>query len=160
MGSSYFSTLRKRFWLCFKHGARSLLKRTPFALSIVLLLFPVVVSLFLLLPSLFLRSPNLSYLLEKLSLPLTYEYNGKIVLLDPDGNIVDQNVLVSIGGYSIEVNTNEEFNLKFSSEFTDYVYVSVEYFKMNNVQDIETRKFPTNKNIIINGDIYIYEKDI
>lgn len=157
MGSSNKNIQFKLLWVRFKHLLRSVLKRLPFAVSIFFLVIPVVISLFLLFPQLFSCSPAFPYLIEKYTLPLIYEYDGKVILLDSDNNLIDQSVTVNIGGYSIRVNTNEDFVLKFTSESTDCVFATVEYSNQNNIQETYTFKIVTSGHIKLSGDIYIYE---
>jgi hypothetical protein len=70
--------------------------------------------------------PVLSYYISEHELPITYELNGKVKVLDENGEVINKNVEVFVGGYSTHLATTE-FNLKFSSPMVNEVFVVIRY---------------------------------
>ena len=146
----------KLCWLYFTRLFRHLFKGIQFKLSYLLVFFSFLVSLFFLLPSLFHNVPVFSYFIDTLSLPISYELNGKVVIINAEGNNVDQSVVVNVGGYSTTSNTGEEFILKLTSVSTNCFYVTVEYTDFNKSTAYYTTKIETNGNTVLKEEIVIY----
>lgn len=106
--------------------ARKIFKKLPFVSSYVFLAISVITCLIILVPSWFDRVPILSYYISEHKLPIVYELQGKVEVLDSKGDIVNKNVEVFIGGYST-VLASTEFNLKFSSPKADELFVVIRY---------------------------------
>ena len=100
-------------------------------------------------PSCFDRVPVLSYYISEHELPMMYELYGEVKVLDEKGNIVNQNVEVFVGGYSISL-TSTEFNLKFSAPTMNEVLlvhlarVKVQLLR-SSVSLLQTMAFALNK---------------
>lgn len=107
-------------------------------------------------PSLFLRVPVFSYFIETLSLPLSYEFEGMIILVDDTDEPVSQVVTVYIGGYSIDVLSGETFIMNFASESTDCFYVTIEYVDESGNKTTITKKIETNDKTALKKVIRIY----
>ena len=103
--------------LMIKRLIRGIFKRIPIFLSYFLLIFSGIVCLTILLPCCFNRVPVLSYFICEHELPLAYELSGEVKIVDNDGNLVNKNVEVFVGGYSTLL-TSTEFNLRFSAPST------------------------------------------
>jgi len=107
-------------------------------------------------PSLFSRVPVFSYLIDTLSLPLSYEFEGTILLIDTEGELIDQSITVYIGGYSIDIISGETFIMNFASESTDYFYATIEYVDEGGNKTTITQKIETNNKTILKKVIRIY----
>lgn len=107
-------------------------------------------------PSLFSRVPIFSYLVENLSLPLSYEFEGTVVILNNEEELIDETVNVFVGGYSMEVFSGEPFVLSFASECTNYFYVTIEYTNEKGEKEIITEMIETNNKTKIKKVIKIY----
>ena len=70
-------------------------------------------------------SQSLYYISEH-ELPITYELNGKVKVLGEDGEVINKNVEVFVGGYSTHL-AAMEFNLNFSSPMVNEVFVVIRY---------------------------------
>lgn len=116
----------KYIWLMLLGFMRKVLNRLPVILSYFFLTFSVVVCLVILIPNWFDRVPVLSYYISEHELPITYELYGEVKVLDENGNIVNKNVEVFIGGYSTSL-VGTEFDLKFSSPVTNEMFVIIRY---------------------------------
>ncbi len=149
--------IAKLVWLKVTRNVRRFFSNLGYKISVLCVIFTMIVSLFFLIPPLFSRVPVFSYFLYKFSLPISYEFDGKIVLTDADGSIVNQSVVVSIGGSHMLVHSGDDFVLKFPSEATDCFFVVVEYFdRCSSKTEYHIEKIDTNKEIVLQEDIYIY----
>ena len=135
---------------------RNLFKNLGVKLSILLVVFSLLISLFFMIPSLFSRVPVFTYFINTLSLPLSYEIEGTVILVDDEDEPVSQAVTVYVGGYSAEVFSGDTFTLNFSSEYTDYVYITIEYEDQSGVQTTLTKKIETNGNTTLKKVIKIH----
>jgi hypothetical protein len=109
-------------------------------LSIAFLLFSAAISLMILAPNCFDRVPVYSYFIRELKLPITYEINGKVKIVDVDGNIVNTDVEIIVGGYSTSVDSNGEYVLIFSAPVTAEIFVVIRYIDIdgNTIAKIES----------------------
>ena len=114
--------------LMIKRFIRGVIRRMPILLSYSFLLLSSIVCLTILLPRCFNRVPVLSYYICEHKLPLVYELSGKVEIVDKDGNLVNKNVEVFVGGYSTKL-TSTEFSLKFSAPITKRIFVVIRYEK-------------------------------
>ncbi len=147
----------KRCWLYIVRGFSRCFRNLGFKLSILFVFFSFIISLFFLIPSLFSRTPILGSLIETMELPLSYEYVGKVIIFDEEGNQVEQAVDVYVGGYSVSTMSGEEFVLKFSSEMTDYFYLILEYKRADGSEEILTKRIETEGRTTLEGVIQIHE---
>jgi hypothetical protein len=81
----------------------------------------------ILFPSCFGRVPAWSYFIGEHELPIAYELCGEVKIIDKNGDIVNKNVEVVVGGYRTSVLMSTEFNLKFTSPMTNEVFVVIRY---------------------------------
>ncbi len=146
----------KRCWLYITHIFRHFFKHIGIKLSTLFVVFSFAISIFFMIPSLFSRVPVFSYLIDTLSLPLSYEFEGTILLMDTEGESIYQTVTVYVGGYSIDVISGETFIMNFSSESTDYFYVTIEYVDESGNKAIITKKIETNDKTTLKKVIRIY----
>lgn len=134
----------KLFWLFFSRVIRKLFKHIGFNLSLIFVLLSFFISLFFLVPSLFSRVPVFSYLIDTLSLPLSYEFDGRVNLVNSDGTDIYQPVNIYIGGYNVQSISGEQFTIKFSSESTEFFYINIEYEDATGKDAIITKRIETN----------------
>ena len=92
----------KYVWLLLVGFMRRVIHKLPFILSYFFLVFSVIVCLVILVPNCFDRVPVLSYCISEHELPITYELYGEVKVLDANGDIVNKNVEVFIGGDIID----------------------------------------------------------
>lgn len=76
--------------------------------------------------------------------------------MDTEGESIYQTVTVYVGGYSIDVISGETFIMNFSSESTDYFYVTIEYVDESGNKAIITKKIETNDKTTLKKVIRIY----
>lgn len=158
-GKMFISGVTNFFKWCWLHITRifrHLFKHIGIKLSILFVVFSFAISMFFMIPSLFSRVPVFSYLIDTLSLPLSYEFEGTILLIDTEGEPVDQTVTVYVGGYSIDVISGEKFIMNFASESTDYFYVTIEYVDESGNKTTITQKIETNDKTALKKVIRIY----
>lgn len=93
----------KYLWLIVVRFTHKVLNKFPSILSYFFLAFSVIACLVILVPSCFDRVLVLSYYISEHELPMMYELYGEVKVLDEKGNIVNQNVEVFVGGYSITI---------------------------------------------------------
>ena len=146
----------KWLWLHITRGFRHAFKHIEIKLSMFLVIFSFLISMFFLIPSLFSRVPVFSYLINTLSLPLSYEFECTIVLVDAEGEPVNQTVTVYVGGYSVDALSGETFILDFASNSTDCFYVTIEYEDQVGSQAIITKRIETNGKMTLKEVIRIY----
>ena len=106
---------------------RSAFRGIGFKLSVIFLIFNVAVSLLILIPNCFDQVPVYSYFVRELKLPIAYELNGKVELVDVNGNVVNTDVEIFVGGYSTSTNSNGEYILDFSAPATTEIFVVIRY---------------------------------
>ena len=158
-GKMFISGVTNFFKWCWLHITRifrHFFKHIGIKLSILFVIFSFAISMFFMIPSLFSRVPVFSYLIDTLSLPLSYEFEGTILLIDTEGEPVDQTVTVYVGGYSIDVISGEKFIMNFASESTDYFYVTIEYVNESGNKTTITQKIETNDKTALKKVIRIY----
>lgn len=149
-------SILKISWLQITRAFRHVFENFGVKLSILLVVFSLLISVFFLVPSMFNRMPVFSYFINTLELPISYEYEGNIILLDKNGNNIDQNVAVYIGGNSTYTDSQKDFTIIFSSVDTEYMFVNVEYKDLNGNLSIFTQKIDTHGKTTIKKDITIY----
>lgn len=116
----------KYFRLVMVRGIRNLLHNLPTICSYLFLVFSVISCLIILIPSCFNKVPVISYYISEQKFPITYKLNGEVKVLDENGNVINKNIEVFVGGYSVFLES-EQFDLTFSSPITDEVYVVIRY---------------------------------
>lgn len=117
----------KCVWIKVKRLGKKILNKFIIVLSYIFLLLSVVTSLVLLIPNCFGRVPILLYYISEARLPLVYELSGKVIILDENDEVINENIEVFIGGYKGVYLTSTEFNLKFSSPMTNEIFVVIRY---------------------------------
>lgn len=146
----------KLLWLrimrCFRHSFKNFF----FNLSLFFVAFSFFVSAFLLLPSVFSKAPVFSYFVKTMELPLDYELEGRIIMLDAQGKSINQKVEVYIGGYMIETNTDETFILDFTSPSTEYIYIVIEYENLEGDKELFSECVETERDIELKKEFTIY----
>ncbi len=135
---------------------RRFLHRLPIMLSYIFLTFSVLTSLMILLPSCFDKVPVLSYYISELELPITYELCGEVKIIDKNGNIVNKNVEVIVGGYRTSILMSTEFNLKFTSPMTNEVFVVIRYENDGEIHEFTKCLIIEDSNHILEGEFIIY----
>ena len=143
-------------WLHFTRIFKNIFKNFLIKITVLFVVFSFAISIFFMIPSLFSRVPVFSYLIDTLSLPLSYEFEGTILLIDTDGDPIEQTVTMYVGGYSIDVISGEKFIMNFASESTDYFYVTIEYVDQNGNKTTITKKIETNDKTVLKKVIRIY----
>lgn len=134
---------------------RRVLKKLPIIFSYFFLVFSVVVCLVILIPNCFDRIPALSYFISTYELPITYELQGEIRVLDKSDNIVNKNVEVFVGGYSTSL-TETTFDLKFSSSLTNEIFVVIRYEVDGHIRIFSECIAINDKNHVIQKEFIIY----
>ncbi len=150
----------KRFHYTICRGIRKLKKTLLYFLPYSLLVVSVLISLFLLVPTCFDRVPTLSYLIHKHELPITYDLVGTVMVLDTKDDIVTNNIVVYVGGYSTTVEPTSEFSLTFSSPCIDKVFVVVQYELDGKLQESTSCITVEDNSHTITAEITIYVGDI
>ena len=143
-------------WLHITRIFKIVFKNFLIKITVLFVVFSFAISMFFMIPSLFSRVPVFSYLIDTLSLPLSYELEGTILLIDKEGESIDQSVTVYIGGYSIDVITGDTFIMNFASESTDYFYTTIEYVDECGNKTTITKKIETNDKTTLKKVIRIY----
>lgn len=144
----------KYIWLMLLGFMRRVLNRLPIILSYFFLVFSVVVCLVILIPNWFDRVPVLSYFISEHELPITYELYGEVKVLDENGNIINKNVEVFIGGYSTSL-AGTEFDLKFSAPVTNEMFVVIRYEVDGSIRTFTKRLVIRDGNHVIQEELII-----
>lgn len=145
----------KYVWLMLGGFMRRVIHKLPFILSYFFLVFSVIACLVILIPNCFDRVPVLSYYISEHELPITYELYGEVKVLDANGDIVNKNVEVFIGGYSTTL-TSTEFNLKFSSPKVDELFVVIRYEIDGNIREFTKCLMIYDTNHVIKEEFIIH----
>lgn len=124
--------------------------------SIIFLLISVITSLALLFPNLFHKTPIIGYLIETTELPLSYEFNGSIRLVESNGVKSKENITVYIGGYNIATKSGEPFTLYFSSPKTKQIFLTIVLKSPDGTERIFTKAIETNSQTRLNEEVIIY----
>lgn len=141
---SSIGTFFKKIWLFISRMIRKFFSNIGYKLSVLFVLFSFIISLFFLIPSLFSRVPVFSYLIDNLSLPVSYELNGEVILLNADNESLIEPLDIYVGGYNVQSFSGEHFTLKFASEKSDYFYLTIEYKDDNGIDKYYTKRINTN----------------
>lgn len=142
----------KLIWLKLGRFIRRLLRRLPIIFSYTFLIFSVLTCFMILLPSCFGKIPVLSYYISEFELPVTYELCGEVKIIDQNGNIVNKNVEVIVGGYKTSILMSREFNLKFTSPMTNEIFVVIRYENDGEIHEVA-------KGIIIEDNSRIFQEE-
>lgn len=153
MKSSAFHGFLKLLCLKKKRALHTLLSRIRFLLPCIFVIFSFLVSFWLLLPGLFDRAPIFPYFTKKLELPLTYEMSGSVIVLDCEGNVMNDSVTISVGGYSERMGTNTDYDLFFSSPKQDFFFVTITYKDSKGVEHIYTER------VSYPDETYVFRED-
>lgn len=145
----------KGLWLVIAGFKHRVFNKLPIILSYFFLIFSVITCLLILVPNCFGRVPVLSYYISEHELPLTYELCGEVKVLDVNGDIVNKNIEVFIGGYSTAV-TSTEFNLKFSSPMANELFVVIRYEAYGDICEFTKRLVIKDRNYVIKEEFIIY----
>ena len=81
--------------------------------------------------------------------------NGEVKVLDEDGNIINKNIEVFVGGYSTFLES-EHFNLTFSAPTTDEVYVIIRYEVNGDIYEFTKSLEINSNNYLITEEFIIY----
>lgn len=138
------------------HFYKQAFKNLSFNLSLVFVAFSLLVSLFLLLPSTFSKVPVFSYLTKTMELPIAYELEGKVTIVDSQENALNQKVRVCLGGYITETRTDEVFVADFTAPSTDCIYIIIEYENLDGIQKTYLERLETNQNVKLRKEFRIY----
>jgi len=130
--------------------------RLPFVCSYILLVISVLISLTILIPNCFNRIPVLSYFISECELPTTYELHGEVRVLDKTDNIINKNVEVFVGGYSVSLGSSTEFSLKFVSPEINAAFVVIRYEVNGEISEVLRRLVIENRNHVIRKEFTIY----
>ena len=122
-------------------------------LSIIIVLFSAIVSFWLLVPTLFDRVPIFSYSSHRLELPMKFEMYGSVKIVDCKGNLLNDSVAISVGGYRVKIGTNVEYDLVFSCPKDEFFFVTISYIDQKGKERFYTEKvgFP--------DDSYVFQED-
>ena len=145
----------KYLWLIVVRGIYNLLHKLSALFSYFFLAFSVMSCLIILFPSCFDKVPALSYYISEPEFPITYTLNGEVRVLDENGKIINKNIEVFVGGYSVFVES-EHFNLTFSSPTTDEMYVVIRYEVNGNMYEFTRCLEIKNNNHTITKEFIIY----
>lgn len=146
----------KLFILHCKRFFRRLFKNVGMYVSVLFLLISVITSLALLLPNIFHKTPIIGYLIETTELPLSYELNGTITIIESNGVQPKQNINVYIGGYNIATKSGEPFTMYFSSQKTEQIFLTIILENADGTERIITKEIKTNSKTILNEEVIIY----
>ena len=146
----------KYIWLKLRRLKRKMFGNLTITLSYIFLSFSVFVCLLLLIPSCFDRVPTLSYFISKLELPIMYELYGEVRVLNEDGDIVNKNVEVFIGGYNTSVLSLTEFRMNFSAPMTNGVFVVIRYEVDGEIQEFTKYLSIEDGTHVLNEEFIIY----
>lgn len=145
----------KYAWLMTVRFMRKVFNKLPIMLSYFFLTFSFVVCLIILVHNCFDELPVLSYIISEHELPITYELYGKVKVLDENGNIVNKNVKVFIGGYSTSL-TGTEFFLEFSSSAANETFVVIIYEVDEDIREFTKNIAIKEGNHVITEEFIIY----
>ena len=144
-------------WKLFRLKIHRFFKKTfsgkSFFLSVCLLIFSFFVLLMILFPICYDRVPVYYYFVQERKFPLSYNFNGKVEIVDACGNIVNKDVEIFVGGYSATPNSIGEFQLVFSAPPTTEIFAVIKY--TNSVGQIITET----ESIVIKDRIHDIKKD-
>lgn len=112
--------------LMITRGWRKLAKAIPSVLSYLFLVVSIFICFILLVPQCFDRVPVVSYLLSEHEFPMSYELYGEVRIYE-NGELVDSNVSIYVGGYQIKTSTSKPFTLSFVSPVSQSFSVVIQY---------------------------------
>lgn len=140
----------KLIQLRMKRIFRVLFRDLLYKSSFIIVIFSFMVNMWLLLPSLFDRMPVFSYFINKLELPITYVINGTVRIVDVEGNIKNNDVIVFIGGHQAKIGSEIIYELEFSSPKNDFFFISIIYSNQEGEENQYTEKisFPIDSHVI------------
>ena len=144
-------------WKLFQLNIRRIFRNTFFGkgfwLSLGLLIFSFIVLLIILFPICYDRVPVYSYFVKERKLPISYNFSGKVEIVDAYGNIVNKDVKIFVGGYSATPNSVGEFHLVFSAPTTTEIFAVIKY------TNIAGQIITKTESIIIKDGIHDIEKE-
>lgn len=143
----------KLCWLNIRRIIAHLLKWIGHNISIILLLFSVSFSMMLIFPVCFHRVPIYSYFLNELKLPCSYSLEGKVQLLDNKEKVVDQNIIVYVGGYKTTTASDGTFHLEFSASNIDKVPIVFSFVTSSGDSVVQVEY------ITLTNDVYALQKE-
>jgi len=96
--------------------------------------------------------PVLSYYISEHKLPMTYELYGEVSVLNKNGDIINKNVEVFVGGYRTYLGISTEFNLKFASPETSEVFVVIRY-------EVDEEIYELTRCLVIEGGSHVITEE-
>lgn len=148
-----FMNFVKRFWLGIARLARKFACKIPLFASYFLLIFSVAVCVVLLVPEWFDQVPVLSYYISEQELPMAYELRGEVIIYDQEGEQIDTNAQVFVGGYHVQTETGTNFTLTFSSPAVNSIYAVIRY-------EIDGQVFEHTQVFLNDGHTHVFEGKI
>lgn len=118
-----YTILKKRCILSFKNVFTDLFHKIMSVVSFVPLIISVLLCGTILFSNFFTKIPDFSYFYKKKYFPISYNLTGTVELFNSEGTLIESEVEVFVGGYSISTLSSQEFSLTFSSPKTDKVYI-------------------------------------
>mgnify|MGYP003314829985 CR=1 FL=1 len=136
-------------------GGRKLLKAIPSILSYFFLVVSMLICIILLVPQCVDRVPVVSYFLSEHEFPMSYELHGEVNIYE-DGELVDGNVWVYVGGYQINTSTSEPFTLSFVSPASKSFSVVIRYVIDGKTFDYTQIVYPKSGTHIVEREFVIH----
>ncbi|MGE5389794.1 MAG: hypothetical protein ACM3PE_01900 [Deltaproteobacteria bacterium] len=144
-------------WKLFQLNLRRFFRNTFFGkgfwLSFGLLIFSFFVLLMILFPICYDRIPVYSYFVEEWKLPISYNFSGKVEIVDANDKFVNKDVEIFVGGYSTTANSIGEFHLVFSAPTATEIFAVIKYTNLAGQTITKT------ESLVIKGGIHDIEKD-
>lgn len=150
----------KYLWLKVGRLRKKIFSRIAFIFSYFFLSFSALACMIILASNCFDRVPILSYFVREYKLPLTYELCGEVKVLDENGNLVNENVEIYVGGYKTAILTSTEFHLTFIAPMLDEVYVVVRYEVDGEILEFVKCLIIKEENHIIREEFIIYVESL
>ena len=141
--------------LMITRGWRKFVKAIPNVFSYFFLVVSILICVILLVPQCFDRVPVISYLLSEHEFPMSYELHGEVRIYD-DGELVDSNVWVYVGGYQIKTSTSEPFTLSFVSPASQSFSVVIRYVIDGKTFDYTQIVYHKSGTHIVEGEFVIH----
>lgn len=139
---------------------RYLFSRSRRPLFTIISYIPLFVSsilcVFVLFSTFFNRIPTFSDCFQEKEYPITYNLSGTVNLFDSTGELIESEIEIFVGGYSITTFSSENFDLTFSSPKTNDIYVVFAY-EINGVSHEYVELLNNNNNRRIEKEFDIYE---
>lgn len=145
----------KYIWLIIVAFVRKTLRNFPIMVSYFLLLISAVICISILFTDYFDRVPLLSYFISQSELPQKYILEGEVKVYDRNGDIVNSNIDVFVGGYSA-YQASDTFTITFASPPTNELYVVIRYQIDKSIHESTFCLNTKDENHIIRKEFVIY----